>query len=164
MRDIFKEIIESFIKRRHFMIKLTKILCALDLSEHSKTVAKHTSMYARLAKAKIHVIYVAPTMTQYTGFHVAPNTIDGFVGEIVTGAENAMAEFIATHFEGLDVESEVAVGYPKEEILAAADKFGADLIIMGTHGRKGIDRLLFGSVAENVVIQSNVPVMTIRPE
>jgi len=146
------------------MATLTKILCALDLSEHSKTVAEYASMFARLANAKIHVIYVAPTMTQYTGFHVAPNTIDGFVGEIVTGAESAMTDFVHTYFKDLDVESEVAVGYAKEEILAAAEKCGADLIVMGTHGRKGIDRILFGSVAEKVVTQSNIPVITIRPE
>ena len=145
------------------MPTINKIICALDLSEHSKTVAEYTSMFARLSNAKIHVIYVAPTMTQYTGFHVAPNTIDGFVGEIVAGAEDAMAEFINTHFEGLEVESEIAVGYAKEEILVAAEKCGADLIIMGTHGRTGIDRILFGSVAEKVVIQSNIPVITIRP-
>ena len=146
------------------MATLTKILCALDLSEHSTVVAEHASMLARLANAKIHVVYVAPTMTQYTGFHVAPNTIDGFVGEIVTGAESAMLDFVNSHFEGLDVESEVTVGYAKEEILASAKKFGADIIVMGTHGRTGIDRILFGSVAEKVVVESDIPVVTIRPE
>lgn len=146
------------------MPTLTKILCALDLSEHSKAVAQYTADLARMANAKVHVIYVAPTMTQYTGFHIAPNTIDGFVGEIVTGAESAMTDFVNTYFEGLDVESEVTVGYAKEEILVAAKKYEADLIIMGTHGRKGIDRILFGSVAEKVVVQSDIPVITIRPE
>ncbi len=146
------------------MATLTKILCALDLSEHSKTVADYASMFARMSNAKIHVIYVAPTMTQYTGFHVAPNTIDGFVGEIVTGAEHAMADFVNEHFADMEVESEIVIGYATEEILSSATKCGADLIIMGTHGRKGMDRILFGSVAEKVIIQSNVPVITIRPE
>ena len=74
-----------------------------------------------------------------------------------------MAEFVAKHFEGVEVEADVVVGYATEEILAAADKHGADIIVMGTHGRKGIDRILFGSVAEKVVTQSRIPVLTIRP-
>ena len=64
---------------------------------------------------------------------------------------------------GVEVEADVVVGYATEEILAAADKYNADIIVMGTHGRKGIDRILFGSVAEKVVTQSKIPVLTIRP-
>lgn len=146
------------------MRAIKKILCALDLSEHSKTVANYTGMIAKMANASIHVVYVAPTMTQYTGFHVAPNTIDTFVGEIVTGAETAMEKFIADNFVDFEVTSEIAVGIANEEILEATKKVDADIIIMGTHGRKGIDRILFGSVAEKVLIESSVPVITIRPE
>lgn len=146
------------------MPALKNIICALDLSEHSQLVAEQASMLAKLSGAKVHAIYVAPTMTQYTGFHVAPSTIDGFVGEIVSGAEASMSDFTAKHFQGVDVEAEVVVGYATEEIIAAAEKYHADLIIMGTHGRKGIDRILFGSVAEKVVTQSKVPVLTVRPK
>jgi len=145
------------------MSSLTKIVCALDLADHSKLVASYASMLAKLSGASIIAVYAAPTMTQYTGFHVPPNTIDDFVGEIVTGASKAMEEFIAENFEGIEVTSEVVVGYAAEEVLAIADREKASLIIMGTHGRKGFDRILFGSVAEKVVKNSKVPVMTIRP-
>ena len=57
----------------------------------------------------------------------------------------------------------LVVGYAAEEILKTAVKENCDLIVMGTHGRKGIDRILFGSVAEKVVKRSSVPVLTIRP-
>ena len=67
------------------------------------------------------------------------------------------------NFEGVDAKAEVVVGYAAEEIITIAEKEGADMIIMGTHGRKGIDRILFGSVAEKVVKNSPVPVLTIRP-
>ncbi len=145
------------------MTKLEKIICALDLSEHSKVVAEYASMLAKMSGASIVAVYAAPTLTQYTGFHVPPNTIDSFVGEIVTGAEKAMSTFVAEHFSGVPVRAEVVVGYAAEEILAMAENEGADLIIMGTHGRKGIDRILFGSVAEKVVKNSPFPVLTIRP-
>lgn len=145
------------------MRKLQKIVCALDLSEHSKAVAEYAVTLAKATGSTIVAVYAAPTLTQYTGFHVPPNTIDSFVGEIVSGAEKAMAQFIAENFEGVETKGEVVVGYAAEEIIAAAEKEDADMIIMGTHGRKGIDRILFGSVAEKVVMNSHVPVLTIRP-
>ncbi len=145
------------------MPKLQKIICALDLSEHSKTVAEYACMLAKAMNASIVAVYAAPTLTQYTGFHVPPNTIDSFVGEIVSGAEKAMAQFVAENFEGVETKAEVVVGYAAEEILSIAEKEEADIIIMGTHGRKGIDRILFGSVAEKVVKNSPLPVLTIRP-
>lgn len=145
------------------MPKLQKIICALDLSEHSKTVAEYAFMLAKAMNASIVAVYAAPTLTQYTGFHVPPNTIDSFVGEIVSGAEKAMAQFVSENFEGVETKAEVVVGYAAEEILEIAAKEEADLIVMGTHGRKGIDRILFGSVAERVVKNSHLPVLTIRP-
>ena len=145
------------------MPKLQKIICALDLSEHSKTVAEYACMLAKAMNASIVAVYAAPTLTQYTGFHVPPNTIDSFVGEIVSGAEKAMAQFVSENFEGVDTKAEVVVGYAAEEILEIAAKEDADMIVMGTHGRKGIDRILFGSVAERVVKNSHIPVLTIRP-
>ncbi|WP_298068059.1 universal stress protein [uncultured Mailhella sp.] len=145
------------------MPKMQKILCALDLSEHSKTVAGYAVTLAKSLGASIIAVYAAPTLTQYTGFHVPPNTIDSFVGEIVSGAEKAMSQFVAENFEGVETTGKVVVGYAAEEILNIARQEGADMIIMGTHGRKGIDRILFGSVAEKVVMNSPLPVLTIRP-
>jgi nucleotide-binding universal stress UspA family protein len=57
----------------------------------------------------------------------------------------------------------VLTGYAAEEILAAITNEKADLLVMGTHGRKGIDRILFGSVAEKVVKSATCPVLTVRP-
>ncbi len=142
---------------------LKKILCAIDLSEQSESVAEYAVMLARLADASIVAVYAAPTLTQYTGFHVPPNTIDNFVGEIVSGAEKSMSEFVAQHFAGVDARGVVVVGYAAEEILAVAEKEQVDLIVMGTRGRKGIDLILFGSVAEKVVKNAACPVVTIRP-
>lgn len=145
------------------MPALKKILCAIDLSEQSEPVAEYAVMLARLADASIVAVYAAPTLTQYTGFHVPPNTIDNFVGEIVSGAEKSMSEFVAQHFAGVDARGVVVVGYAAEEILAVAEKEQVDLIVMGTRGRKGIDLILFGSVAEKVVKNAACPVVTIRP-
>lgn len=150
--------------RRIFMASFKKIICALDLAEHSKEVASYASMLAKLSDASVIALYVAPTMTQYTGFHVPPNSIDSFVSEIVDGAKATMEQFMKENFSGINVSSDIVIGYAAEEILACADREGADLIVMGTHGRTGIDRMLFGSVAEKVVKNSPIPVLTIRPK
>ncbi len=145
------------------MPKLQKIVCALDLSEHSRTVAEYACMLARTMNAGIVALYVAPAMTQYTSFHVPPDTIHTFVGEVVSGAKEAMSQFVKENFRGVDVKTEIVTGYAGEEILAVAEKEEADMIVMGTRGRKGLDRVLFGSVAEEVVKNSPFPVLTIRP-
>ena len=130
------------------MPALKKILCALDLSDQSESVAEYAVMLAKMSGASIVAVYAAPTLTQYTGFHVPPNTIDNFVGEIVSGAERSMTDFVSEHFTGVDARGVVVVGYAAEEILALAESEQADIIVMGTRGRKGIDLILFGSVAE----------------
>lgn len=145
------------------MPAIKKILCALDLSQHSTSVAEYAVSMAKAFGAEVTVVYAAPALTQYVGFHVPPSSIENFVGEIVSGAEKTMEEFVGKHFAGVKAEGKVVNGYAAEEILKLAETDGADLIIMGTHGRKGIDRILFGSVAEKIVKSSPIPVMTVRP-
>ncbi len=145
------------------MRTIKKIICALDLSQHSALVAEYAVMIAKPFDAEIIAVYAAPALTQYVGFHVPPSSIENFVGEIVSGAEKTMQEFVAEHFKGVRAVGKVVNGYAAEEILSLVESSGADLLIMGTHGRKGIDRILFGSVAEKVVKSAKVPVMTVRP-
>lgn len=146
------------------MATISKILCAVDLSEISPQVAEYATLLATALNSEIHVLYVAPSLTQYVGFHVPPTTIENFVGEIVAGAEDTMEQFIRDNFSGTNVTGVVSSGYASDEILAYAEKQGMDMIVMGTHGRKGIDRVLFGSVAEKIVKSADVPVLTLRPK
>ncbi len=145
------------------MKEIKKILCAVDLSEHSKDVAEYAVLLAKGFNASVVVVYTAPSLSQYVGFHVPPNTIENFVGEIVSGAEKSMESFVAENFAGVESTGKVLIGYAAEEILANAHEEKVDIIVMGTHGRKGIDRILFGSVAEKVVKNADMPVLTVRP-
>jgi len=145
------------------MQNIKKILCALDLSPHSVMVAEYAVTMAKAFDAQIVVVYAAPALTQYVGFHVPSSSIENFVGEIVAGAEKTMQDFVASNFQGVKAVGKVVNGYAAEEILNMVTTEKADMIIMGTHGRKGIDRILFGSVAEKIVKSSPIPVMTIRP-
>ncbi len=146
------------------MQEVKKILCAVDLSDHSKTIAKYTLYLAKSLGAEVLVVYTAPSLSQYVGFHVPPNTIENFVGEIVSGAEKSMDTFVSENFPGVTARGEILIGYAADEIVNKAEDENVDLIIMGTHGRTGLDRILFGSVAEKVVKNAKAPVMTIRPD
>ncbi len=146
------------------MKEIKKILCAVDLSDHSKSIAEYTIFLAKVTGAEVLVVYTAPSLSQYVGFHVPPNTIENFVGEIVTGAEKSMDTFVSENFPGVNAKSHVLIGYAAEEIVNKDVEENVELIIMGTHGRKGLDRILFGSVAEKVVKNAKQPVLTVRPQ
>jgi nucleotide-binding universal stress UspA family protein len=109
-------------------------------------------------------VYIAPSLSQYVGFHVPASSIENFVGEVVHGAEDSMEDFVKEKFKDVKAQGRVVSGYAAEEIIEQARDYGADLIVMGTHGRVGLDRILFGSVAEKVVKSSGIPVLTVRPE
>lgn len=145
------------------MATIKKIMCAVDFSEMSSTVASYAQYLGKSLNASVKVVYVAPSLSQYVGFHVPPTSIESFVGEIVSGAEKTMDTFLQENFKDIDVTGKVLSGYAAEEILNYAREEEIDIIIMGTHGRKGIDRVLFGSVAEKIVKSASIPVMTIRP-
>lgn len=146
------------------MPKVKKILCAVDFSGHSKFVSDYAAYLAKTLEAEVVVVYAAPSLNQYVGFHVPTASIETLVGEIVSGAEKTMDSYLAENFGAVKATGRVVTGYAAEEILGIIDNENIDLVIMGTHGRKGIDRMLFGSVAEKVVKNANVPVLTIRPE
>lgn len=145
------------------MIEIKKILCAVDFSDTGNKVAEYAKTLAKNSDAKLLIIYAAPSLSQYVGFHVPPNSIENFVGEIVAGAEKTMETYLEENFSDMDVDGRVVTGYAAEEILKAVEEEGVDLVVMGTHGRTGIDRILFGSVAEKVVKSSPKPVLTVRP-
>ncbi|MDR5673947.1 Nucleotide-binding protein, UspA family [Halalkaliarchaeum sp. AArc-CO] len=97
----------------------------------------------------------------------------GSVGGFPSGAEDwyedanerghrYLSEAAETIPDGFEVDSRVELGSPAERIVAVAEEEGADHIVVGSHGRSGVSRLLLGSVAERVVRTSPVPVTVIR--
>lgn len=83
--------------------------------------------------------------------------------DLETAGRNALEEVrIAAEPTDVPVETELRYGPPTEEILAAADDANAGIIVMGTHGRTGLDRLLVGSVAESITRRATVPVITVK--
>jgi len=145
------------------MAQIKKIMCAVDFSEMSAKVAAYTQLLARALDASVNVVHVAPSHAPFVGLHGSQSAIEGFLEETVSRAEKTMNSFIKDNFSDTEVTSNILSGYADEEILKFVRDGNVDIIIMGTHGRRGMDRVLFGSVAERVVKTAPIPVLTIRP-
>lgn len=145
------------------MKPFTTILFANDFSEGSDYAFEYALTLVDKFSAKLVIVHVINEPVDLRGFYVPHISFDNLEKEIVEGAEKMMETFCETKLKGYAaVESHVISGIPYEEIIKKADESGADLIVMGTHGRKGVDHLLFGSTAERVVRGARVPVMTVR--
>jgi nucleotide-binding universal stress UspA family protein len=144
---------------------LTKgILVPTDFSASSKeaaNVAVELAQRFQVPLTLLHVVSIPAVL--YTGNFIVP------VGDLVTpmeeAARNALAEEAArVKGKGMQVTTVMKSGNPWEDILEAQKTLDAGLIVMGTHGRRGLPRALIGSVAEKVVRLSRVPVLTLHAE
>ena len=141
-----------------------KILFPIDLSDTSPNIESWVILMAERFDARIHLLFVARELGQYATFSVVPGAIEQFEAKLLEGAEVKIKEFAEVHLKGYpNVRTRVALGNPAQKILEYIRDEEIDLVIMGTHGRKGIDRIFFGSVADRVVKMSLVPVLTINP-
>jgi len=140
-----------------------KILFPVDLSEASAKIAPYVIETAGKFGSEIHIIFVARVMEHYAGLYVPHPAIKTFEAEIVRGAERKLSEFLENVFPHQKITAKVVPGDPAEEILDYASREKIDLIIMGTHGRKGFERIFFGSVAEQVIKNAALPVLSINP-
>jgi nucleotide-binding universal stress UspA family protein len=141
-----------------------KILFPVDLSEVSAEIIPVVILMARTFQADLHVLFVARIFKYYDSIYVPPLSIVEFEDRIVGGGKRRLDEFVEEHLKDCCVSVvKVVPGDPAEEIVRYIDEEGIDLVIMSTHGRKGLDRILFGSVANHVVTTSSVPVMTVNP-
>jgi nucleotide-binding universal stress UspA family protein len=90
-------------------------------------------------------------------------SVNKFEQELIEGAEKKLQEFTEEYFEDVPCKGKVILGDAAQEVLNYVQSETIDLIIMGTHGRKGLEHIIFGSVAEGVVKHSPVPVLTVNP-
>jgi len=145
------------------MRSFKKILFPVDFSEASMKVAPYVKVMAERFQSEIHIVFAARVFDYFESIYVPHPSITNFQAEVIKGGEKKLREFTETVFEGVPCQAEVVSGDAAEEILKYAEGKGIDLIIIGTHGRKGVERLIFGSVAERVVKKSVVPVLTVNP-
>ncbi|AUX20590.1 uncharacterized protein SOCEGT47_010620 [Sorangium cellulosum] len=134
------------------------ILVPVDFEEASlKAIELAKDLGARLGLEVVLLhIYQLPVYT-YPGLE--PALMPGFHAEVSAAASRAVQQ-LSAQTGGL--RALLRDGDPSTEILAAADEEKAAMIVMGTHGRRGLSHLFLGSVAEQVIRKSDVPVLTVR--
>jgi nucleotide-binding universal stress UspA family protein len=150
--------------RKEFAMQhFKKILFPVDLSEVSPKLVPYVKEMAVTFGAEVHLLFVARILQHFTSIYVPHPSVNKFEAEMVKGAEKRLQEFEDEHFPVDSPKAQVVLGDPAAEILNYAQAEGIDLIIIGTHGRKGLEHIIFGSVAERVVKKSLVPVLTVNP-
>ncbi|WP_437601071.1 universal stress protein [Sorangium sp. So ce590] len=134
------------------------ILVPVDFEAASmKAVELAKDLGARLGhKVVLLHVYQLPVYT-YPGLE--PTLMPGFHAEVSAAASRAIQQ-LSAQTGGL--ETALREGDPATEILAAAEEQRAAMIVMGTHGRRGLSQLFLGSVAQQVIRKSSVPVLTVR--
>jgi len=138
-----------------------RILVPTDGSGATERAVREAVDLAAAHGATIHALYVLNTAS----FASIPteSSVEGVSEMLEREGDIALDEVETVANErGVPVERVKLDGSPSREIVRYAEREGCDLVVMGTHGRGGIDRLLLGSVAEKVVRSSSVPVLTVR--
>lgn len=136
------------------------ILVPVDGSEPSMDAVAHAASLADAHGASLHVVNVVQPQV---ALESAGADVVGVMEEMGREAIDA-AETVAREGGVDEVAATLLHGTPHRQIVEYAADHGIDLVVMGTHGRTGLGRMLLGSVTEKVVRVSPVPVLTIRPE
>ncbi len=134
-----------------------KILFPMDVADPSPTVAEHVKKLLPLLGAELHMLYVSPNVSDN------PGATGKLEQQTIEGAKAKIKEFMDKSCQGLDYQSHILGGIPEETIPKFAQAEKMDIIIMGTHGRKGFDRLVSGSVTEGVIKKASIPVFVVKP-
>ena len=151
------------------MMSIKQVVTPIDFSDNSTLIAESAAYIAGTFKAAIHLVFVVQNFEDYSGFFVPQMSMPNLEHELFSGAEERMGRFCQEHaelfkqFGVAEVVHRVFVGDVAEQIVQYAAEIHGDLIVMGTHGYKGLEKIMFGSIAGKVVRSAHCPVMTINP-
>ncbi len=147
------------------MIKLEHLMVATDFSACSKEALDQAIQLAQKMNGRLTLLHVFespffyPAETPLGSYPEAYQWLQDFKQEEIKNLD-ALSDEIRK--EGLPVETIFKEGSPSIEIIQTAKEIGADLIVMGTHGRKGLSHVVMGSVAERVAREAPCPVFIVR--
>jgi nucleotide-binding universal stress UspA family protein len=138
------------------MIQIANVLCPVDFSEVSRHALDHAAAIAGWYEARLHVLHV---FQNRPAMDLPPMVLEDRERECLVGR---LHEFVAPLPRNLPLELSVREASDiHREILAQAESVRADLLVIGSHGRSGVDRLLLGSVAEKIIRRTRRPVMVV---
>lgn len=146
------------------MVRMKQILCAIDFSDFSLDALRHGLVLAQWYSAQLTIFHVYQ-VSQPLPVDSVPVSMPVFVEADPNKVAEDVRQFCAPLVEasGQRVEIVVMPGDPARELRREAERVPVDLLILGTHGRSGFERLFLGSVTEKVLRSTRVPVLTIPP-
>ena len=141
----------------------TSILVAVDASDAAQAALRHACDLAKAGSAKVTLLNVIDVskLLAVAGYET-PYPVDAIEIMRKDGAQILSDACAICGDYGITATTLTDEGDAVEEILSTAEKTHADLIVLGTHGRKGLSRLFIGSVAEGVLRRADVPVLVVR--
>jgi nucleotide-binding universal stress UspA family protein len=145
------------------MAAFRRILHPTDFSRASSPALRRAVALARACRAPLVLLHVMTPPSPFISADVPPSSYADLLILARRSAKRRLAAVLGrVRRTGVRVRSIFTEGLPADEILRAARRARADLIVMGTHGRTGVSRVFMGSVAERVVRESRCPVLTVR--
>lgn len=151
------------------MVEIKRILCPVDFSDFSRAALKYAVGFARWYDSAITVFHAYEILVPaaFLGAHPSPFAVEPVSPQPQEIREQIVSELTrfsdSVQSSGVSLRLEVRACGPVQGILAEAASLPADLLVMGTHGRGGLDRLLLGSVTEKVLRKAQCPVLTVPP-
>ncbi|MBX3260509.1 MAG: universal stress protein [Labilithrix sp.] len=144
------------------MIPPKTILVPTDFSEPARVAFDYAVQLAEKLGSSVHLVHAFEI--PLVGFPDGVMTISAeMASRIIDAAQKALDDLVQPYASRkVEIHTSLEQADPRDAVLAVAKRLGADLIVMGTHGRRGIARALIGSVAESVVRTSPLPVLTLR--
>jgi nucleotide-binding universal stress UspA family protein len=146
------------------MIEIKNILFPFDLRESSLKLLPYVVSISEKYNSVICLLHVIEDISKWGGFYIPHIPLELYQQEAEQAAEKFMEKICEQKLKGnTKLKKMVLSGDPGTEILKTIESEPIDLVIMGTHGFKGLERRIFGSVAERVVKESAAPVLVINP-
>ncbi|MBI2216941.1 MAG: universal stress protein [Candidatus Rokubacteria bacterium] len=140
------------------------IICATDFSESAEPAEAQAIQLAQALRTELVYLHVSVEARLYgEGPFTMADVQRVYDAQRQWATETLSARVTAAKDRGVMARMSLRVGTPHVEIVKAARDDKADMIVMGTHGRTGLERLLLGSVAERVIRLAPCPVLTVRP-
>jgi len=144
------------------MKQFNNILFATDFSEASGPAADYAITLAKLTGAQLHILHVINELDEHQRVMIPREAFLILEKEIELQAVRELDRFCKGPAAGVSTTTHAVVGSAFQKILETGADVNADLIVMGTHGRTGMEQVIVGSTAERVVRRSKIPVLTVR--
>jgi nucleotide-binding universal stress UspA family protein len=149
------------------MVSFKKILVPTDFSEYSDYALRYANAFAKMSGGTIDCVHVVDTTflgdAGVGGVYVSSGDLERSIEAVKAQAEKELKHFVRKEkLLGTEVTPHLRDGHAAEQIVALADEIDADLIIIPTHGRSGLDRMVFGSTCDKVLRSAHVPVLAVK--